>query len=219
MDFESALADEILPLDKPAKRWLKRAFDVVGSASLIVLLSPVLLVLYLLIRKTGPNAIFSHERVGEGGKTFGCLKFRSMVVNAQEVLEELLKNNAEARIEWEKDFKLKNDPRITQLGAFIRRTSLDELPQLFNVLKGEMSLVGPRPVVKREIERYGASAYYYYAVKPGMTGLWQVNGRNDTKYEHRVMLDREYVKEWSVMFDIVILIKTIKVVLISKGAY
>ena len=141
------------------------------------------------------------------------------MVNAQEVLEDILKNDPLAKAEWERDFKLKNDPRVTSVGQFLRKTSLDELPQLFNVLRGEMSLVGPRPVIDKEIERYGDAARFYYSVRPGMTGLWQVSGRNDISYGHRVNMDVEYVVEWSFMKDINILVKTIGVVVFRKGSY
>lgn len=219
MDFDNALMEENLPLSRPAKRMLKRSFDIVGAALLLVVLLPVMLLIYIMIRKTGPQAVFSHQRVGERGKSFGCLKFRTMVVNAQEVLDELLKNNEIARKEWEKDFKLKSDPRITRIGAFLRKTSLDELPQLFNVLKGEMSLVGPRPVVDEEIKRYGFGANFYTSVRPGMTGLWQVSGRNDVDYNERINMDVEYVRCWSFWMDIEILFKTVGVVLGKNGAY
>ncbi|WGE54976.1 undecaprenyl-phosphate galactose phosphotransferase WbaP [Actinobacillus equuli subsp. equuli] len=206
-------------LAKRSSRILKRMMDLVGSISIIILLSPVLLTLYFLIKKDGGNAIYGHRRIGQNGKPFDCLKFRSMVVNSKEVLEELLATNPEARAEWEKDFKLKNDPRITKVGAFIRKTSLDELPQLFNVLKGEMSLVGPRPIIKDELERYDQDVDYYLMAKPGMTGLWQVSGRNDVDYDTRVYFDAWYVKNWSLWNDVAILFKTVNVVLNRDGAY
>lgn len=206
-------------LAKRSSKLLKRMMDIVCSIILIIILSPVLFYLYLTIRKDGGNAIYAHPRVGQNGKIFNCLKFRSMVLNSKEVLEELLANDPEARAEWEKDFKLKNDPRITKIGTFIRKTSLDELPQLFNVLKGEMSLVGPRPIVKEELERYHEDVDYYLMAKPGMTGLWQVSGRNDVDYDTRVYFDSWYVKNWSLWNDIVILFKTVGVVLKRDGAY
>lgn len=206
-------------LAKRSSRILKRTMDIVGSIIIMLALSPLLLVLYFLIKKDGGNAIYGHTRIGRNGKPFDCLKFRSMVVNSKEVLEELLANDPEAREEWEKDFKLKNDPRITKVGHFIRKTSLDELPQLWNVLKGEMSLVGPRPIVKEELERYQEDVDYYLMAKPGMTGLWQVSGRNDVDYETRVYFDAWYVKNWSLWNDIAILFKTINVVLKRDGAY
>ena len=135
------------------------------------------------VKKDGGSAIYGHERVGKGGKPFKCLKFRSMVVNSKEVLERLLENDPKAKAEWDATFKLKDDPRITKIGQFLRRTSLDELPQLFNVLKGEMSLVGPRPIITAELERYNDEVDYYLLIKPGMTGLWQVSGRSDVDYD------------------------------------
>ncbi|MDG2961794.1 undecaprenyl-phosphate galactose phosphotransferase WbaP [Exercitatus varius] len=206
-------------LAKRSSRFMKRTMDILGSLIIITLLSPVLLYLYFSVKKDGGNAIYGHPRIGRNGKTFKCLKFRSMVVNSKEVLEELLAKDPEARAEWEKDFKLKNDPRITKIGAFIRKTSLDELPQLFNVLKGEMSLVGPRPIVKEELERYQEDVDYYLMAKPGMTGLWQVSGRNDVDYDTRVYFDSWYVKNWSLWNDIAILFKTVNVVLNKDGAY
>ena len=206
-------------LAKRSSRILKRTMDIFGSLAIITMLSPVLLYLYYTVKKDGGNAIYGHPRIGRNGKTFKCLKFRSMVVNSKEVLEELLANDPEARVEWEKDFKLKNDPRITKIGAFIRKTSLDELPQLFNVLKGEMSLVGPRPIVADELERYKDDVDYYLMAKPGMTGLWQVSGRNDVDYDTRVYFDSWYVKNWSLWNDIAILFKTVNVVLKRDGAY
>ncbi|MFC0229294.1 undecaprenyl-phosphate galactose phosphotransferase WbaP [Serratia aquatilis] len=206
-------------LAKRTSRFVKRSFDIVGSASIIVLLSPILGVLTYLVSKDGGNAIYGHERVGQGGVKFKCLKFRSMVTNSKEVLEQLLATDPDARAEWDKDFKLKDDPRVTRVGKFIRKTSLDELPQLFNVLKGEMSLVGPRPVIEKELERYAGDVDYYLMAKPGMTGLWQVSGRNDVDYDTRVYFDAWYVKNWSLWNDIAILFKTINVVLKRDGAY
>lgn len=142
-----------------------------------------------------------------------------MCIDAKEKLEKLLDTDPEVRAEWEKDFKLKNDPRITKSGAFLRKTSLDELPQIFNVLKGEMSLVGPRPIIKAEMERYGEYINDYLMVKPGITGMWQVSGRNDIDYTERVLLDSWYVRNWSIWIDLVMLFKTIAVVLFRKGAY
>ncbi|MDY3122952.1 MAG: undecaprenyl-phosphate galactose phosphotransferase WbaP [[Actinobacillus] rossii] len=206
-------------LAKRFSRILKRTMDIFGSLTIITALSPVLLTLYFLIKKDGGNAIYGHPRIGRNGKEFKCLKFRSMVVNSKEVLEHLLATDPEAKAEWDKDFKLRNDPRITKVGAFIRKTSLDELPQLFNVLKGEMSLVGPRPIIKDELERYEEDVDYYLMAKPGMTGLWQVSGRNDVDYETRVYFDSWYVKNWSLWNDIAILFKTVNVVLRRDGAY
>lgn len=206
-------------LAKRTSRILKRTFDIIGAASIVILLSPFLIVLAYLVSKDGGNAIYGHERIGRDGKKFKCLKFRSMVMNSQEVLQKLLESDPEARAEWNKDFKLKNDPRVTRVGRFIRKTSLDELPQLFNVLKGEMSLVGPRPVIEKELERYAGDVDYYLMAKPGMTGLWQVSGRSDVDYDTRVYFDAWYVKNWSLWNDIAILFKTINVVLKRDGAY
>lgn len=200
-------------------RFLKRMFDIAGSLILLFLLSPLFAYSAYKVSRDGGHAFFSHERVGQGGKHFKCYKFRSMVLNAEYVLKELLEHDPEARAAWEKNFKLKNDPRINSFGHFLRRTSLDELPQLWNVLKGEMSLVGPRPVVSAELDRYGDDVVYYLMVKPGMTGLWQVSGRSDVDYETRVYFDTWYVKNWSLWADIAILFKTISVVAGKSGAY
>ncbi|TCZ61461.1 undecaprenyl-phosphate galactose phosphotransferase WbaP [Klebsiella grimontii] len=206
-------------LAKWSSRVLKRLFDIVGSLSIILMLSPALIYISRKVKQDGGPSIYGHERIGKGGKPFKCLKFRSMVINSKEVLDELLASNDDARKEWEATFKLKNDPRITKIGNFLRRTSLDELPQLFNVLKGEMSLVGPRPIITAELERYNDEVDYYLLSKPGMTGLWQVSGRSDVDYETRVYLDAWYVKNWSMWNDIAILFKTIGVVLKKDGAY
>jgi Undecaprenyl-phosphate galactose phosphotransferase WbaP len=200
-------------------RFIKRCFDIVGSTLLLGLLSPLFVYLAYKVSRDGSGPFFGHERVGQGGKKFYCYKFRSMIVNAQEVLADLLAKDAQAKVEWEKDFKLKNDPRINSVGHFLRRTSLDELPQLWNVLMGDMSLVGPRPVVQPELGRYNEDVVYYLMVKPGMTGLWQVSGRNDVDYETRVYFDSWYVKNWTFLMDLRIMFKTVEVVLGKKGAY
>ena len=206
-------------LAKWSSRLIKRTFDIVASISIIFMLSPLLLYICSKVKKDGGPAIYGHERVGKNGKSFKCLKFRSMIVNSKEVLDKLLESDPAARAEWQDTFKLKDDPRITSIGHFLRRTSLDELPQLFNVLKGEMSLVGPRPIIKAELERYNDEVDYYLLSKPGMTGLWQVSGRSDVDYDTRVYLDAWYVKNWSMWNDIAILFKTIGVVLRKDGAY
>lgn len=206
-------------LAKWSSRILKRIFDLAGSITIIIALSPILLYISRKVKKDGGPAIYGHERIGKDGKPFKCLKFRSMVINSKEVLENLLANDAAAKQEWDATFKLKNDPRITKIGGLLRRTSLDELLQLFNVLKGEMSLVGPRPIITAELERYNDEVDYYLLSKPGMTGLWQVSGRSDVDYETRVYLDAWYVKNWSMWNDIAILFKTISVVLKKDGAY
>jgi len=206
-------------LARLSSKLLKRAFDLVVSSLLLLLLSPLFFYIGWKVSRDGGSPIYGHERIGQNGRKFKCLKFRSMIINSQEVLEKLLATDAEARAEWDRDFKLKNDPRITAIGHFIRKTSLDELPQLWNVVKGEMSLVGPRPVVEKELERYGDDGEYYLMAKPGMTGLWQVSGRNDVDYATRVYLDGWYVKNWSLWYDIAIMFKTISVVLHRDGAY
>jgi UDP-galactose-lipid carrier transferase len=198
---------------------LKRIFDVLVGGFLVLMLLPIFLILAALVAKDGGSAFFGHTRIGQHGRKFKCYKFRSMVPNADKVLKELLERDPVARAEWDKDFKLKNDVRITRIGSLLRKTSLDELPQLWNVLRGDMSLVGPRPVIEKEIERYGEEAAYYLLAKPGMTGLWQVSGRNDTDYARRVFLDAWYVKNWSLWYDISIIFKTVGVVLKRDGAY
>jgi exopolysaccharide production protein ExoY len=198
----------------------KRTLDIIGAGLGLVLLSPFFLIVALMVRADGGPAFFAHQRVGRGGKLFGCLKFRSMVIDSQTRLEALLANNPAARAEWEATRKLKNDPRITRIGRFLRSTSLDELPQLVNVLRGEMSLVGPRPVQEAEIDRYyGASAAHYMAVRPGITGLWQVSGRSETSYESRVALDVAYVSRPSMLADLSILLRTPVAVVSRRGAH
>jgi undecaprenyl-phosphate galactose phosphotransferase len=206
-------------LARTGPRFLKRMFDLAASAVLLIVLAPAMVFFSWRIRRTGGKAIFGHPRIGQYGKEFLCLKFRTMVPNAEQALTELLANNPSSRADWERDFKLKKDPRITPIGAFLRATSLDELPQLWNVLKGDMSLVGPRPIVEEELARYGDNAGYYLEAPPGITGLWQISGRNDTGYEDRVALDCWYVRNWSLWYDVVILVKTIGVVFARRGAY
>jgi len=201
-------------------RLLKNTFDLISSVSGTILILPIFLGIAAAIYISSPGpVIFAHQRIGTKGKLFPCYKFRSMVVNAQEVLEDYLEKNPAAREEWERDFKLKNDPRVTRIGNFLRKTSLDELPQLFNVIKGEMSLVGPRPIIDKEIVKYGEYIHDYYLVRPGMTGYWQVGGRSDVDYDSRVQMDSWYVRNWSFWQDIVLLLKTVKVVFAGKGAY
>ncbi|HEX6592731.1 MAG TPA: undecaprenyl-phosphate galactose phosphotransferase WbaP [Moraxellaceae bacterium] len=206
-------------LQRPLAALTKRCFDVLVSLLLLLLLSPALALLVWKVRQSGGPAFFGHCRIGHHGRPFPCYKFRTMVSNSAEVLEALLQQDPEARREWEQEFKLKNDPRITPVGDFLRRTSLDELPQLWNVLRGDMSLVGPRPVIRDELEKYGEDVSYYLQVRPGMTGLWQVSGRNNVDYDTRVALDAWYVRNWSLWNDIVILLKTVRVVLARDGAY
>jgi Undecaprenyl-phosphate galactose phosphotransferase WbaP len=206
-------------LARRSYKLIKRAFDFICGLILLVALSPLFLFLAHTIRKDGAAAFYGHTRIGRHGKPFKCLKFRSMRADADKVLKELLTNDPQARAEWARDFKLRNDPRITAVGQWLRKTSLDELPQLFNVIRGEMSLVGPRPIVSEELDRYGDYTDLYLQIRPGMTGLWQVSGRNDTGYEERVALDAWYVQNWSLWYDVAILFKTIDVVLNRRGAY
>ncbi len=207
-------------LARSINRWIKTIFDYVLTITGTIAISPILIIIALWIYKDSPGpVIFKHRRIGKNGKEFNCYKFRSMCVDAKERLEQLLKTDPKAKAEWEKDFKLKNDPRITKSGAFLRKTSLDELPQIFNVLKGEMSLVGPRPIIKDEMIRYGEYINDYLMVKPGITGMWQVSGRSDTDYKQRIQLDIWYVRNWSVWLDTMLLWRTVKIVLQCKGAY
>lgn len=206
-------------LTRASSRFIKRSFDLVVALFISVCLSPLLVFLALWIMRDGGSPIYKHMRVGRDGQLFPCLKFRSMVLNSDEVLQHLLATDPQAKAEWEADFKLRNDVRITRVGRILRKTSLDELPQLWNVIRGDMSLVGPRPVVTEELERYGVNQGYYLMAKPGLTGLWQVSGRNDVDYDTRVYFDAWYVKNWSLWNDIVILAKTVEIVLNRDGAY
>jgi undecaprenyl-phosphate galactose phosphotransferase len=200
-------------------RLIKRCFDLAMSLTVLLLGLPIFLFIAFKVSQSGRPIFFGHTRVGQHNRPFKCYKFRTMAPNADKLLADLLANSAEARAEWERDFKLKNDPRITPIGKFLRKTSLDEIPQLWNVLKGDMSLVGPRPVVTAELERYGNQVDYYLEAKPGVTGLWQISGRNDVSYDTRVYLDAWYVKNWSLFNDIVILLRTVKVIFRKDGAY
>ncbi len=196
----------------------KLLMDRCGAAVLLLLLAPLFLLVMLLIRRDGGAALFRHQRLGANGRMFPCLKFRTMVSDADKMLEHLLANDLAAAAEWHATQKLRRDPRVTNMGQFLRKTSLDELPQLINVLKGDMSLVGPRPIVGAEIARYGSKIHQYYRARPGLTGLWQVSGRSDTSYVQRVELDVRYVATWTFWGDIVIVLKTIPAVLLHKGA-
>jgi Undecaprenyl-phosphate galactose phosphotransferase WbaP len=207
-------ADQLLP-DRTAKRVL----DVIGVLVLALLFAPLMLLLALLLRREGGPVLYRHTRIGRGGKAFACLKFRTMLPDAERVLSGILERDPALKAEWLRDHKLKEDPRVTAVGRLLRRTSLDELPQLWNVLKGDMSLVGPRPVVREELLRYGRAVDVYLAVRPGITGLWQVMGRNDTEYRRRVALDVWYVCHQSLLLDLSILARTAIVVLQRTGAY
>jgi exopolysaccharide production protein ExoY len=198
----------------------KRFVDVFLAISGIVLLAPLLIICYFatVLTSSGP-AFFRHKRVGFNGKYFDCLKFRTMVTDAPERLRRLLESDPLAAAEWAANRKLKNDPRVTAIGAILRKSSLDELPQLFNVLRGDMSIVGPRPVTDEELERYSTSVGAYLACRPGITGLWQVSGRSSTTYDKRVACDTFYAHNWSMALDTKILIVTLPSLLASENAY
>lgn len=205
---------------KPSSRVTKRILDLALIAFGALLSLPFVLAIAVAIKLTSPGpAFYGQERIGRGGQRFIAWKFRTMVQNADDLLHAYLERDSQLRQEWESLHKLKDDPRVTAVGRFLRRTSLDELPQLWNVVRGEMSLVGPRPIVKAEIKRYGESYDMYCKVRPGITGFWQVSGRNDTSYGERVALDVHYVRNWSVWFDFYLLAKTVGVVLRRQGAY
>jgi exopolysaccharide production protein ExoY len=196
----------------------KRAFDIAIALSVLAFALPLLVLLIVLISMDGNSPFFGHQRVGRFGRKFRCWKLRTMVPDAQQRIADLLANDEAAREEWARDHKLRKDPRITRIGRFLRASSLDELPQMVNVIVGEMSLVGPRPIVEAEITRYGPRFRHYTAVTPGVTGLWQISGRNNTTYRRRVAIDTVYSKQRSLRMDFWILINTIPAVLISKGA-
>ena len=198
---------------------LQLRLDQFAALLLLLLFAPLMAVIALLVwRRDGAPVLFGHYRIGQHGRPFRCLKFRSMYLDSEAMLRELLECDPAARAEWERDHKLTDDPRITPIGHFLRRTSLDELPQLFNVLRGEMSLVGPRPITLAELPRYGQVRWHYLSVRPGMTGLWQVSGRNDTTYDERVELDREFVEQHSLRLRLSILLRTLRVVIRGSGA-
>lgn len=204
----------------PMQRSMKRVVDSTFALFLCLITLPLFVVVALAIKATSSGPVFfGHRRIGRDRKPFRAWKFRSMHVNADELLKEHLANDPEAREEWVREQKLKNDPRLTPVGRFLRRTSLDELPQLWNVVRGEMSLVGPRPIVEDEVAKYGSEFERYMTVPPGITGLWQVSGRNNTTYEERVELDAVYVENWSLTLDAYILGKTVEAVLTGEGAY
>jgi len=199
---------------------LKRGFDIAGALAGIVLISPLLMMLAALVKLSdGGSVVYGHSRIGHNGTTFRCWKFRTMVQNGDEVLRAHLAANPREREEWNATRKLQNDPRVTRVGAVLRKLSLDELPQIVNILRGEMSFVGPRPVVKEELELYGKAATFYLRSRPGLTGLWQVSGRNDVSYDTRVAFDRHYVENWSFASDLKILIRTVPAVFSSRGSY
>lgn len=195
----------------------KRLFDIVLALLLLPVLVPVISGLWAVTRADGGSGFFGHRRIGRNGNSFRCWKVRTMVVGAEEKLKTYLAENPEAAAEWERDHKLTNDPRITRTGNFLRKTSLDELPQIWNVLTGEMSFVGPRPIVRDELAKYGAAADIYLQQKPGITGLWQVSGRNDVSYEERVRFDAEYAARKSLSYDLWLILRTGSSVLGKTG--
>lgn len=201
-----------------ASRFSKRVLDIVVASLALFLSMPLLLVIAVFVAMDGGPVLYRHRRIGTAGIPFGCLKFRTMILDAEQCLDEYLSYHPDARAEWAREQKLAFDPRVTAVGRFLRQSSLDELPQLINVLKGEMSLVGPRPVTQSEMAHYGPIAPLYKSVRPGITGVWQVSGRNDVGYETRVRLDESYVKNWSFGLDLLILLRTPAAVLSRRGA-
>jgi exopolysaccharide production protein ExoY len=205
---------------EPLSEAVVLALNQAAALVLLIVLAPLMaMVAFLIWRRDGAPFLFAHFRVGHDGKLFRCLKFRSMLRDSERVLADLLRDDAQARAEWARDHKLADDPRVTAIGRLLRRTSLDELPQLFNVLRGEMCLVGPRPITVAELKRYGKVRWHYLMVRPGITGLWQVSGRSNTTYEQRVELDRHYVEQRSLLGDARILCRTVRVVLLREGAH
>lgn len=204
----------------PGARRVKRTLDIVFALALAIVALPVfLLIAAAILIESGRPVFFSHQRIGRGGRLFRLFKFRTMAQNSDALLAEYLADNPEAAREWEQNRKLRHDPRITRMGRLLRRTSLDELPQLLNILRGEMSMAGPRPIVEAEIAKYGHHYPLYSLAKPGLTGLWQVSGRNDTTYRRRVELDATYVRTWTPWLDLQLLFRTVQVVVKGKGAY
>ena len=205
---------------KPLGLTTKRTIDIILALSGIILLAPLLIICVVLTIATSPGpALFRHRRVGLGGRYFDCLKFRTMAMDAPERLRQLLETDPASAAEWDATRKLRHDPRVTAMGEILRRSSLDELPQLFNVLKGEMSIVGPRPVTEEELEKYSSSVGAYLACRPGITGLWQVSGRSTTTYSKRVECDAYYAYNWSIALDAKILVLTIPALLFSSDAF
>ena len=229
MDLEShlvLLAHPVVPRHRTALAggsrwdqaytWLNQA----AAAAVLLLLSPLLaLIVLLLWRADGRPLTYGHYRVGQGGRLFRCLKFRTMVRDSDRALAQLLASDPQARAEWERDQKLRRDPRVTPIGRVLRKTSLDELPQLINILRGEMHFVGPRPVTLDELKRYAGHKRHYLSVKPGLTGLWQVSGRNTTTFARRVALDAQYVDRRNPWVDLCIVLRTVRVVVTGHGAH
>jgi len=208
------------PSENHVNEMILRLLDLVVGIIAIIVFAPLLIGLAIAIYASDPGPlIFAQPRIGRNGREFRCLKFRTMVVDATDRLEQLLANDPAARAEWARDHKLRNDPRITPLGRFLRKSSLDELPQFFNLINGTMSIVGPRPIVNAEVVRYGRRFQDYCRVRPGITGLWQVSGRSDLSWDESVRIDVRYVENWSLSFDFMILAKTVGAVAKGSGAY
>ena len=199
---------------------MRRLLDVAATGLIVLILAPLLLLIAFLIWvEDGGAVLFRHERIGRGGETFHCLKFRSMAMDADELLKQLLAQDEASRLQWSADHKLRQDPRVTRIGRVLRASSLDELPQLFNILRGEMRLVGPRPIIAQEISRYGGRYAHYCACRPGLTGLWQVSGRSDVSYRRRVALDTWYARNRCLSLDLKILARTVPAVVARRGSY
>lgn len=219
---DSAAIAQVYPVSRhalpsPYATYLKRVVDIVLAVLMLPILVPVIALLWLIVRRDGGAGFFGHNRVGRDGRIFKCWKMRSMQVDAEAKLISHLQANPAAAAEWARDHKLVNDPRITRIGSFLRKSSLDELPQIWNVLKGEMSFVGPRPVVAVELNRYGASKWAYLQTRPGITGLWQVSGRNNVSYDDRVAMDVSYSSDIRFGRDMWIMIKTAGAVVHGTG--
>ena len=222
-EYSSRYGNEEVRIGVPQFRGVggtaKRVLDVILVLASLPFIVPIMFLLAALVVMASPGPIFyAHRRVGLAGREFGCLKFRTMIPDGDQVLLSYLRKHPHERLSWESERKLKNDPRVTRIGAILRKSSLDELPQLLNVLRGDMSLVGPRPVVRDELLKYGRSARYYLEARPGLTGLWQISGRSDTSYAQRVMFDRFYVTHWTLIRDLWVIAMTIPAVIASKGA-
>jgi exopolysaccharide production protein ExoY len=199
---------------------IKRLFDIVFASIILFSILPLFIIVAVVLKVAEPGpVIYRHVRIGLWGRRFACFKFRTMVVDAENVLKALLDDDPSARVEWERNLKLVKDPRVTRVGRFLRESSLDELPQLINVLRGEMSLVGPRPIVPLEISHYGDGLTSYVSARPGLTGVWQISGRSDCGYDKRVELDANYVSDWRFSTDLAILVRTVTAVIERKGSY
>jgi len=220
MHFDSESSQRSSGAEYPVGGQRKRLFDIVVAVFLLLLTLPLFIIVVAVLKVTDPGpVIYRHVRIGLRGRRFTCFKFRTMVVDAENELKALFDHNPSARAEWERSQKLINDPRVTRVGRFLRESSLDELPQLINVVRGEMSLVGPRPIVPSEMSRYGDWLGSYVSARPGLTGTWQISGRSDCGYDNRIKLDANYVSDWRFSTDLSILVRTVGVVVERKGSY